>query len=195
VVVVAAAVALGFAAMSRPSAAGRPAASPPAAPSPRASPGSASAATASSAPEEAAAVNRVLASSAATRTALRDAVRQIRACTNLPGAVGELQDVVSRRITESRLAATLPTGALADGAAVKSGLISVLGKSLQADRDYLAWAQQLQASGCTQSGQAGAYQTALNANQVADAAKQAFAQVWNQVAPKYGIGTILPGGF
>jgi Protein kinase domain len=194
VVVVATAVALGFA-MSRPSAAGRPAGSLPAAPSPGATSGPPPAATRSpeqADTEQAAAVSRVLASSAATRTALRDAVRQVRACTSLAGAVGELQNVVSQRIAESRQASSLLTGALVDGEAVKSDLISALGESLQADRDYLAWAQQQQASGCTPSG---AYQTALNANQVADGAKQAFAQAWNQVAPKYGLEPILPGSF
>ena len=65
---------------------------------------------------------------------------------------------------------------------------------MRADRDYLAWAQQQQAA-CTPSGQSAAYSTALHANGAADAAKQAFARVWNRVAPKYGIRPIPPDGF
>jgi hypothetical protein len=192
VVLVAAAVAIGVAA-SRPSAPGRAAGSLSA---PR-SPGR-SASTASPAPApstQAAAVGALLASSAATRTALRAAVRQAGACTNLSGAVSGLQDVVDQRAAESRRASALVTAALPDGTAVKSDLIAALGKSLQADRDYLTWARQQLAGGCAPPAQSGAFRTALSANQAADQAKQAFARVWNRVAPKYGIKPIRPDDF
>jgi hypothetical protein len=190
VVVAAAAVALGLA-WPGPSAPGRPAASPPTASQPVASPPSPSSGAPS---EQAAAVSAVLASSAATRAALRGAVRQVRACRDLSHAVSQLRTVVSQRITESRQAAALATAALPDGAAVKSELASALRTSMRADRDYLTWAQQQQAA-CTPSGQSAAYSIALRANQAANAAKQAFARIWNRVATKYGLRPIRPDGF
>jgi hypothetical protein len=190
---VAAAVASGVA-LSNSSTPGRAAGALPTAPSRAVSPGSPPP-SAPSASAQAAAVSALVDSSAATRTALRDAVRQVRACTNLPGAVGQLQDVVSQRLTEYRQASALRADALADGNTVKSDLIAALSTSLRADRDYLAWAQQEQAGGCTPSDQSGAYRAALSASQVADPAKQAFVQVWNPVAARYGIRAITPGSF
>jgi len=196
VVVVAAAVASGVA-LSRGSAQGRPDASPPAASSPAASrPPSPAAVSPSAAPsppalalaaKQAAALSTLLTSSAASRTALHEAVSQVLACANLPGAVSQLQEVVNQRASEYHQASALPTSALPDGPAVKSGLVAALSGSLEADRDYLAWARQQLDGGCTPSGQSGAYDVASSASQRADAAKEAFVQVWNPVAVRYGI--------
>jgi hypothetical protein len=70
---------------------------------------------------------------------------------------------------------------------MKSELIRALSSSLEADRDYLTWARQQLAGGCTPSDQSSVYNVANGASQVADAAKKAFVQVWNPVAAKYGI--------
>jgi len=195
-VVVTAAVASGVA-LSKGSAQGRPDASPPAASSPAASrppsPAAVSPSAASSPPaparaaKQAAALSTLLTSSAASRTALHEAVSQVVACTNLPGAVSQLREVVNQRASEYHQASALLTSALPDGPAVKSGLVAALSSSLKADRDYLAWAQQQLGGGCTPSGQSGAYNVAFSASQQADAAKEAFVQVWNPVAARYGI--------
>jgi hypothetical protein len=111
----------------------------------------------------------------------------VDACTNLDDAVSQLQDVVNQRVGEYSRASALPTSALQDGAAMKSELIRALSSSLEADRDYLTWAQQQLAGGCTPSEQSSAYNAANGASQVADADKEAFVQVWNPVAAKYGI--------
>ena len=137
--------------------------------------------------EQAAALSTLLTSSAAARTALHDAVRQVDACTNLAMAVSQLQGVVDQRLREYSRASSLPTSALPDGTAVKSELTGALSSSLKADRDYLTWAQQQQAGGCTPANQSSAYNAAFNASQMANAAKQALIQVWNPVAAKYGI--------
>ena len=195
-VVVTAAVASGVA-LSKGSAQGRPDSSPSAASSPAASrppsPAAVSPSAASSPPaptlaaKQAAALSTLLTSSAASRAALHEAVNQVVACTNLPGAVSQLQEVVDQRASEYRQASALLTSALPDGPAVKSGLVAALSSSLKADRDYLAWAQQQLDAGCTPSGQSGAYNVAFSASQQADAAKEAFVQVWNPVAARYGI--------
>jgi serine/threonine protein kinase len=137
--------------------------------------------------EQAAALNMLLTSSAAARTALHDAVTQVRGCANLANAVSQLQGVVNQRGGEYSQASALPTSALPDGAAMKSELIGALSSSLEADRDYLTWARQQLAGGCTPSDQSSAYKAANGASQVANAAKEAFVQVWNPVAAKYGI--------
>ena len=168
-----------------------PAATSPAPTSPAASsppPQPASSAPASiPASQQAAALSSLLTSSAAARTSLHSAVSQVGACTNLPGAVSQLQAVVNQRASQYGQASALSTSALPDGARVKSALITALGSSLTADRDYLTWARQQLNGGCTPTGQSSAYAAAYDASQRADAAKQAFVQVWNPVAARYRI--------
>ena len=196
VVVVAAAVVSGVALSGR-SAPAHPAASSPApaasSPAPSASPSLSSPSAASSpsgpvtASTQAAALGALLTSSAAARTALHNAVTQVGACTNLSGAVGQLQAVENQRAGQYGRALALPTAALPGGAQVKSKLLAALGSSLTADRDYVSWARQQLKGGCTPNSQSSAYNAAFSASQRADAAKQAFVQVWNPVAARYGI--------
>ena len=199
VVVVAAAVVSGVA-LSGGSAPAHPAAAThtPAAssPSPSPSPSSPSAASSPSAPatasQQAAALGTLLTSSVAARTALHNAVTQVGGCTHLPGAVSQLQAVVNRRAGQVDRASALSTDALPGGAQVKSKLLAALGSSLTADRDYLSWARQQLTGGCTPTSQSSAYNAAFSASQRADAAKQAFVQVWNPVAARYGIARESP---
>lgn len=136
---------------------------------------------------QAAAVNNLLSSSAATLKALQGAVSEVLDCTNLSSAVRQIQNVVNQRSTEYSQASALPASSLADGATVKSDLITALRNSLDADRDYLTWAQQQLNSGCTPTAQSSAYNAAHNASQQAGASKKAFIRVWNPVAARYGI--------
>ena len=197
VVVVAAAVVSGVVLSGRSAPAHPAAATPtPAASSPSPTLSSPSAASSPTAPvtasQQAAALKELLTSSAAARTALHNAVTQVGACTNLPGAVSQLQAVVNRRAGQYDRASTLPTAALPDGTQVKSKLLAALGSSLTADRDYLSWARQQLTGGCTPTSQSSAYNAAFIASQRADAAKQAFVQVWNPVAARYGIARESP---
>ncbi len=193
VVVVAAAVVSGVALSGR-SAPAHPAA---ATPSPAASsPASPSAGSSPSGPavasQQAAALSTLLTSSGAARTALHNAVNQVGSCTNLSGAVSQLQSVVNQRAGQYGRASALPASALPDGPQVRSKLMAALGSSLTADRDYLSWARQQLAGGCTPTSQSSAYHSAVSASQRADAAKQAFVEVWNPVAARYGIAQESP---
>jgi hypothetical protein len=132
-------------------------------------------------------VGNLLNSSAATRVALQSAVTQVRGCANLSGAVSQIQHVVDQRSSQYEQASALPTANLASGAIVKSDLITALRDSLNADRDYLTWAQQQQSAGCTPGAQSSAYTTAYNADQQANAAKAEFALVWDPIAARYGL--------
>ena len=131
-------------------------------------------------------MNDLLSSSATTRKALQGAVSEARDCTDLSSAVSQIQNAVNQRSTEYDQASALSTSALADGTIVKADLTTALRSSLDADRDYLAWAQQLQL-GCVPATQSSAYNTANQADTQANAAKEAFIQVWNPVAAQYGI--------
>jgi protein kinase-like protein len=157
-------------------------------PTPSSSTGSATLAS-----RQASAVSNLLVSSAATRKALEGAVSEVRNCSRLRSATRRIQTVVTQRSTEYRRASALPMATLANGAAVKSDLLTALRTSLDADRDYLTWARQQMASGCTPAGQSSAYNAAFSADQQAGAAKQAFVQVWNPVADKYGVPPESPG--
>jgi tRNA A-37 threonylcarbamoyl transferase component Bud32 len=197
VVVAAAAVVSGVVLSGRSAPAHPAAATPtPAAYSPSPTLSSPSAASSPTAPvtasQQAAALKELLTSSAAARTALHNAVTQVGACTNLPGAVSQLQAVVNRRAGQYDRASTLPSAALPDGTQVKSKLLAALGSSLTADRDYLSWAREQLTGGCTPTSQSSAYNAAFIASQRADAAKQAFVQVWNPVAARYGIARESP---
>jgi hypothetical protein len=134
--------------------------------------------------QQAAAVNKLLSSSAAARTALQHAVSQAGSCTNVSGAVSQIQGVVKERNLEYSQAAALPTSALADGATLRSDLLTMLRDSLSADKDYLSWAEQQAGSGCTQGAPPDA---AAAADQLAGTAKNAFLKVWNPVAAEYGL--------
>jgi serine/threonine protein kinase len=197
-VVVAAAVVSGVVFSGR-SAPAHPAAATPtsvaSSPSPTlSSPSAASSPTAPvTASQQAAALKELLTSSAAARTTLHNAVTQVGACTNLPGAVSQLQAVVNRRAGQYDRASALSTAALPGGTQVKSKLLAALGSSLTADRDYLSWARQQLTGGCTPTSQSSTYNAAFNASQRADEAKQAFVQVWNPVAARYGIARESPG--
>jgi serine/threonine protein kinase len=197
VVAVAAAVASGVA-LSGGSAPAHPAAATPtsAASSSSSSSSSPSAVASPSAPvtasQQAAALGALLTSSAAARTALHNAVTQVGGCTHLPGAVSQLQAVVNRRAGQYGRASALSTDALPGGAQVKSKLLTALGSSLTADRDYLSWARQQLSGGCTPTSQSSAYNAAFSASRRADAAKEAFVQAWNPVAARYGIARESP---
>jgi serine/threonine protein kinase len=176
-----------------------PAVSSPAVSSPVLSPAATSAPSPSSASapasRQAAAVNNLLSSSAATLKALQGAVSEVLDCMNLSSAVRQIQNVVNQRGTEDNQASALSTSALANGAAVKSDLIAALRDSLDADKDFLTWAQQQLNPGCTPTAESSAYNAAYNASQQAGASKKAFIQAWDPVAARYGIQQKSPSTF
>ena len=202
VVITAAAVAVGVGAAhtsrSAPAASSTPATSaPPVTPatSPASSPVASVTPSVSAsvlAARQATAVSNLLGSSATTRTALEGAVGQAQACTNLSGAVSQIQQVVNQRSSQFQQASALSTANLAGGAVVKSDLLTALRDSLNADRDYLTWAQQQLNTGCTPGVQSSAYITAYDADQQANAAKADFALVWDPVAARYGVSQQSP---
>ncbi len=151
--------------------------------SPRPSP-SAPAATAAS--RQAAAVNVLLGSSATTRKDLVGAVADVHSCARVAAGVSQIQQVVNQRSAEDRRASALSTAAVANGTTVKADLLAALRSSLQADRDYLTWAQQ-QLARCRPGAPSRAYNAAVGADQQAVTAKETFVRAWNPVAARYGL--------
>jgi serine/threonine protein kinase len=178
----------------------RPSSSPASLPSSPASlPSSSSAASSSSSPAstaqsspsvhapsasaEATAVSKVLASGDNSASRLNTAADNVKACTDVAAGVQQIQRVRDQRQTEYEQAQTLQTGALSNGAELKSDLTQALSVSLSADNDYLTWAQQQQPD-C----QAGTAPPGIGAaNSQADNDKASFIGLWNPIAEQYGL--------
>jgi serine/threonine-protein kinase len=140
---------------------------------------------------QATAVHNLLTTSGASRQPLQNAIKEVMACTNLPGAVAQIQTVVNQRNAEYNKASAFSTGALRNGATVKNDLMLALLNSLDADKDYLTWAQQQESGPCP--AQTSAYDDALTADGQANNSKFAFVSVWNQIAAAYGFAPASAG--
>jgi hypothetical protein len=102
---------------------------------------------------------------------------------NLSSAVSEIQQSANNRSNELSTAQGFQVGKLPDGFTLKSDLVQALQYSLNADDDYLSWAEAQQSDGCT-SGQPSTLNTN---NDGATQYKTLFAGIWNQhVASQYG---------
>jgi len=156
---------------------------------PTAPPSSASASSpaASTAAGQAASVNSLLDSSSVSRQNLETQISDIRNCANVTSAEGKIQGITNQRQTEYGQAQRLSTGALPNGADLKTDLVQALHFSLIADQDYLAWAKG-ELSGCVpgSQSQSAAYADGNVASDQATTAKQNFVALWNPVAPQYG---------
>lgn len=120
---------------------------------------------------------------------LTDAADNVQSCTNLSHSVRQIRQVRDQRQTEYDQAQQLSTDALPNGAALKADLVQALQDSLNADNDYLSWAQQ-QAASCQYGSQSS---TALAADQQAVRDKTTFVQLWNTIAPQYGLAQASVG--
>jgi WD40 repeat protein len=131
---------------------------------------------------EATAVSNLVTSSASSRLSLINAFQDALSCTKLSHAASQFQQVRNERQSELNQAERLSTRALPNGAALKSDLTQALQYSLDADNDYLQWAEHQQAS-C----QAGS-QPKFPANSIkANLYKKLFARLWNPIASQYGL--------
>ena len=148
---------------------------------------------------QAAAMSNLLSAMTQTHMTLQDAVLDIgNNCSSLsPGQmssdVGAIQTAANQRQSEYTQAQDLSVNALPGGGAAKADLTQALSYSLQADKNYLIWAQQEQ-KGCFVSSQSSAYNEANSDSALANTAKSSFANIWNsQIAPKYNEPTVVPG--
>jgi cytoskeletal protein RodZ len=154
-------------------------------PTTSASPSSPASAPAASASTEANAVSSLLASGADSSTRLNNAVNSAMNCVDPSQDVRQIGQVRDQRRTEYSQAQALATGALQNGAALKSDLTQALFYSLGADNNYLGWARRQLNSGC----QVGSQSTTVanTNNQQAVIYKDMFVNVWNPVASQFGL--------
>ena len=132
-------------------------------------------------------LNNVLNASSSTRRTLVSAVAEVGACSDVSAAVAAVENVISERASELHQASALATSDLPGGAALKSDLTSAMHNSLQADEDFLTWAQQINA-GCTYPATlTSAYHDGLTASKAAVTAKNNFLQLWNPIANQQGL--------
>ena len=76
-----------------------------------------------------------------------------------------------------------------NGAALKSDLVGAIKNSLDADNDFLSWAQGV--GGCSGSAPEDSnYQAAMNASSTAVSYKNNFVTLWNPIAQSQGFSTL-----
>jgi WD40 repeat protein len=137
---------------------------------------------AQTAQSEATAVSNVLTSSAASRLSLLNAINDAANCTRLAYAVSQIHQVSNGRQSELNQVESLSTRALPNGVALKFDLTRALQYSLNADNDYLQWAEQQQTN-CHARPQpnfsADSRRTLIY--------KTMFVSLWNPIASQYGL--------
>jgi hypothetical protein len=139
--------------------------------------------SATSALSEATAISNLLSAGVASRSVLVTAVNDVMQCTNLSGAVSQIQQSADARQTELNAAKGLSTGALPNDATLKSYLVQALQHSLAADDEYLTWARQ-EAASCQFGSQPN-----IPDNQGSSKYKTLFVGIWNPIASQYGLPT------
>lgn len=144
----------------------------------------------SSTSQQATQVNDLLDSSAASRQSLASAVQEVDNCSDLSSAISAISAVAHQRSDEYSQASGLSTTALPNGAALKSDLLSALGYSVDADKDFLTWAQEQLNDGCQgTASDTPAYSAGITASAHAVTAKNDFLGLWNPVASSQGLPT------
>jgi hypothetical protein len=125
-------------------------------------------------------MNALLQKIKATRSEVPDT---LGSCASLDSDLSALQQAVQERRDETTEAANLPIDQLLDGTQLSQALVDLTQRTLDADQQYLNWAQDAQASGqCTDAGE----DTGISdANQRAADAKRAFVDLWNSDAAEF----------
>ncbi|GAA2547653.1 MULTISPECIES: hypothetical protein [Streptomyces] len=142
--------------------------------------------------EQAVELDKLLAHSGASRTAVINAVADVKACRNLGQAAKDLRDAAGQRNQLVTDLSELSVDKLPDHAALTTALTKAWQASESADNHYAAWADQV-AGGkgkMCKKGQAratGQTQAGNRASGTATAEKAKAAKLWNVIAQRYGL--------
>ncbi|MER6089297.1 hypothetical protein [Streptomyces bluensis] len=140
--------------------------------------------------EQAVALDKLLADSGDSRTAVINAVADIRRCDNLGKAATDLRDAAKQRNDLVTRLSQLSVDKLPDNAALTSALTRAWKASAAADDHYAAWADQTaQKKGC-KKGQARVTERTKAGNRASTTAsteKAKAADLWNSIASTYGL--------
>ena len=126
-----------------------------------------------------------LARSASVRPAIQPAIDGVRTCSQTPASgQASMQQAINTRQDILNGLRTLSPSGLASGAQLISTLTAAMQQSVTADRYYQNWMADF-ACGSDPSHNTN-YLAGQNASTKATAAKQAFLDTWNPMAPRYG---------
>jgi hypothetical protein len=168
------------------------------------SPGSASSpGTSSSRSQSPAAVMTILgtylARSASVRPAIQPAIDGVRTCSQTPASgQASMQQAISTRQDILNGLRTLSPSGLPDGAQLINALTAAMQQSVTADRYYQNWMAdfaRLRYACRSDPGQNTNYLAGQDASAKATAAKKAFLDIWNPMAPSYGQKTYSRADF
>jgi eukaryotic-like serine/threonine-protein kinase len=140
-----------------------------------------------------------LARSASVRPAIQPAIDGVRTCSQTPasGQASMQQPINTRQDILNGLRTLSPSG-LPNGAQLISALTAAMRQSVTADRYYQTWMADFGRLGyaCgSDPSQNTNYLAGQNASAQATAAKKAFLDIWNPMAPSYGQKTYSYTGF
>jgi hypothetical protein len=141
--------------------------------------------------QQAVALDKLLATSGDSRTAVIKAVAAVKTCDNLGKAAQDLRDAAKQRTQLVTDLSGLTVDQLPNHAALTSALTKAWQASASADNHYAAWADQVAGNKkLCKKGQArstGQTQAGNRASGTASAQKKTAAQLWNSIAQKYGL--------
>jgi hypothetical protein len=140
-----------------------------------------------------------LARSASVRSAIQPAIDGVRTCSRTPASgQASMQQAVSTRQDILNGLRTLSPSGLPNGAQLISALTAAMQQSVTADRYYQNWMAdfaRLRYACRSDPGQNTNYLAGQNASAKATAAKKAFLDIWNPMAPSYGQKTYSRADF
>ncbi|MFI9341422.1 hypothetical protein ACIG0D_09165 [Streptomyces sp. NPDC052773] len=142
--------------------------------------------------QQAVALDKLLADSGDSRTAVINAVNDVKSCTNLSQAAKDLRDAAEQRNELVARLSGLSVDKLPNHAALTTALTNAWKASASADNHYAGWADQVAArkgklckkgqARSTPQTEAGNRDSGTATTQKAEAAK-----LWNAIARKYGL--------
>jgi hypothetical protein len=142
--------------------------------------------------KQAIALDKLLADSGDSRTAVINAVAAVKSCGNLAQAATDLRGAAKQRNQLVTDLSKLTVDQLPNHTALTTALTKAWQASASADNHYAAWADQVAAKKkqLCKKGQAQATnqtQAGNRASGTASAQKKTAAQLWNSIAEKYGL--------
>ncbi|MEU9555577.1 hypothetical protein [Streptomyces fumanus] len=140
--------------------------------------------------QQAVELDKLLADSGSSRTAVINAVADVKSCDNLEQAAEDLRDAAGQRTQLVTRLSQLSMDKLPNHAELATALTKAWQASASADNHYAAWADQVAGKKGCHKGQArttGEVQAATRASGTASSEKAKAASLWNAIAKKYGL--------
>ncbi|MFE5816659.1 hypothetical protein ACFQ6S_25105 [Streptomyces sp. NPDC056479] len=141
--------------------------------------------------QQAIALDKLLADSGDSRTAVINAVADVKSCDNLPQAAQDLRGAAQQRNQLVTDLSKLSVDQLPNHAALTTALTKAWQASASADNHYAGWADQVNGNKkLCKKGQArstGQTQAGNRDSGTASQQKKTAAQLWNTIAKKYGL--------